>query len=306
MNPDDFLEHFPLIDSLDHEILMHRDSHFGGQFSIMLDYYRTGQKGIQPEFDLARIENLDKLEQQLKQNLAPLYLESSEIDKIADAREAYRRLKSLYEIKTIKSPYPRMIADLILAEEEEPAEEIKMIVREGDKIVPSLIELLKSEDFYDSLFPGYGQAPGLAVICLGLIGDKRALISLFETLGHGDFFDDEQVLRALKMIGEPAKQFLLRVVKGHPINEDNEKAAIALIQFKDEPEVAMTCFKYLQEPIVQKDPCLPTYLVLACEGLKGEAERDQFRALAKSESLPKQLREDMKVIVKAWEAEPST
>jgi len=29
---DSSFEHFPLVDALDHEILMHRDAHFGGLF----------------------------------------------------------------------------------------------------------------------------------------------------------------------------------------------------------------------------------------------------------------------------------
>jgi hypothetical protein len=303
METEESFEQFPLIDATDHEILMHREAHFGGQFPIMLEYYQQGGKGIQSEFEIERIEQLAKLEKQLRQDLAPLFLEGSEVERIADAKEAYKRLRTLYEMKNLRSAYPRLIADLILAEDEDAQAEIDAIVAEKEKIVPSLIELLRSEDFYDPLFPGYGLAPGLAVQCLGQIGDKRAIISLFEALGQGDFFDDEQILRALKQIGEPAKQFLLRVVKGHPINEDNERAAIGLIQFKDDPEVTETCFKLLQDSAVQKDPCLPTYLVMVCEGLKDPDKRQSFQALAKEAHLPHQLKEDIKVILRDWDLE---
>ena len=74
--------------------------------------------------------------------------------------------------------------------------------------MPALIDLLRNEDFYDPLFPGYGEAPVLAAKCLGLIGDKRAIISLFEAIGEGDFFNEDIILDALHVIGNPARDFL--------------------------------------------------------------------------------------------------
>jgi hypothetical protein len=296
-------ENFPLVDSIDHEILMHRDVHFGGKFPIMLDYYRQEGKGVQPEFDIVRIERLALLEEQLKQNLAALFLAAPEIQKVADAREAYKQLRAIYQVKKPKTPYPRLIADLILSEEEEPEAEISAIVAEKDKIVPTLIDILRSEELYDPLFPGYGQAPFLAIQCLGRIGDKRAIISLFEALGEGDFFADDQIVKALKAIGEPARDFLLHVLNGRPINEDNEKAAIALIAFKEDEGVANYCFDLLQKPDVQKDPCLPTYLVLACAGLKDPVRRQALKVMALDSHLPSLLREDIKVLMHDWEQE---
>lgn len=293
-------EEFPLVDAIDHEILMHRDAHYGGQFSIMLDYYRKEGKGVQPEFDIARIERLSVIEEELKQNLAALFLAAPEIQKVADAREKYQKLREIYEIKRIKSPYPRLIADLILSEEEEPEIEIEAIVAEKDKIVTSLIDLLRSEEMYDPLFPGYGQAPFLAVQCLGRIGDKRAIITLFEALGQGDFFADDQIIKALKAIGNPALEFLLHVVKGRPINEDNEKAAIALIAFKEDEAVANCCLELLNDADVRKDPCLPTYLVLCCSGLKDPVKRQIFRVMSKDLSFLSTLREDMKGVMNDW------
>lgn len=299
--PEEF-EQFPLIDAIDHEILMHRDVHFGGKFPIMLEYYRQQGKGIQPDFSIERIERLAMLETQMQQNLAALTLAGNEAEKVAEAKSAYKRLRDIYEVKKAANKIPQLIADLILSEEEEPQAEINAIVSEKDKIVPALIDLLKTEEFHDPLFPGYGEAPALAVKCLGLIGDKRAIISLFEDLGHGDFFADDQVVEALKAIGEPAKTFLLRVLAGRPLNEDNEKAAIALIAFREDPQVASTCFDLLQQPDVQKDPCLSTYLVLTCEGLEIGSKREAFIEMTRQDRLPKQLREDMKAIIKGWKA----
>ena len=98
-------EHFPLVDAIDHEILMHRDTHFGGQFPLMLDYYRSEEKGVQPEFEIARIEKLAALEEKLQQNLAALFLVSAEAEKVADAREAYQTLRAIYEVKKPISPF---------------------------------------------------------------------------------------------------------------------------------------------------------------------------------------------------------
>jgi len=302
MNADSspLFDHFPVIDAVDHQILMHRDVHFGGLFSVMLDYYRQERKGIQPEFSLSRIERLAALQEGFRENLAALFLAAHEIQQVADARDAYRKLRAIYEVKNAKTFHPRLMADLILSEEGEPEGEIAAIAAEKEKIVPSLLDLLRSEAFYDPLFPGYGQAPMLAVECLSRIGDKRAIISLFEALGQGDFFADDQIIKALKAIGMPARDFLLHVLKGRPLNEDNEKAVIALIAFKDDEEVARHCFDLLQEPDVQKDPCLPTYLILASAGLKDPVQRKTFEALAKDPHFFPLLSKDIKGIVHDW------
>lgn len=302
---DPSFEHFPLIDALDHEILMHREAHFGGQFSIMLDYYRQEGKGVQPEFNLAKIERLAALEAQMNQNLAALFLEGHEMQKVADARQMYQKLRNIYEVKNPKNPSPRLIADLIFSEEEEPIAEMDALVAQREQSVLPLIDLLCNEELHDPLFPGYGLAPALAVECLGRIGDKRAIVALFQALGQGDFFADDQILKAFKAIGVPAREFLLRVLQKRPLNEDNEKAAIALVPFQEEEEVAVAAFHLLQQRDVQEDPCLPIYLVLICAGLKNEEERRSFIEMAKTQDLPKSLQQDMKEIIQEWEGKKS-
>lgn len=299
MTPEAPFEHFPLADAIDHEILMHRDAHFGGLFSIMLEYYREEGKGVQPDFTIKRIERLALLEDQLKENLAALFLTSQEAQKVADAREAYANLRAIYAVKNPKNIQPRLIADLILTEDEEGEEEVKAIAAEKEKIVPALIELLGNEQFHDPLFPGYGLASPLIVKCLGAIGDKKAIIALFEALGKDDFFTDEQILKAIKLIGDPAKAFLLKVLARRPLNEDNERAAIALVAFKDDPEVASFCLELLRQPDIQKDLCLSTYCALACAGLQDPSQREAYKAMA--EKLDKSsLKEDMKSIIREW------
>lgn len=291
---------FPVADSKDHAILMHRDAHFGGNFDFMLKYYASGGKGMSPAFDIEQIQALAEVEKKAQANLASLMLSGPEAERVALAREAYKKLRKVYETHVKISENARLIADLILSEEEHPQAEIDAIANKKEAIVPLLIDLLRSEDFSDPLFPGYGFAPSLAAECLGKIGDKRAIISLFESIGAFDYFDEEIALSALKKIGEPAKAFLLKVLQGKPINEDNERAAIALIPFKDDEEVAKTCLKMLQDPDFKKDLALSTYLVLACEGLKSQADKDLFKTLSNDKSLPKELLQDMATISKLW------
>jgi hypothetical protein len=297
---EDFVD-YPLADSLDKMILMHRDAHFSGSFDFMLDYYRKGGKGVCPDFDIKRLEELAAYEKNLGQNLSAVMLSGAEAEKVSEAKESYKKLRDLYEKPPGKNKNPLLIADLILAEEENPERELAAIVAAKETIVPALIELLRAETFYDPLFPGYGLAPNLAAESLKRIGDKRAIISLFESIGGNEFFDEDISLEAIKAIGEPAKTFLLKVLHGRPLNEDNERAAIALVQFKEDPEVAITCFRMLQEPDVLKDIPLSTYLILACEGLENTPYQEEFKALLKNAKLPKMLQKDIEAIIHAWE-----
>ncbi len=288
----------PIIEAVDSQIVMHREAHFAGQFSDMLEYYMQGGKGVCADFELKRIQELADIEVRLKENLAGVLLSAADADKIAAARQMYQDLREICEVKNPRNKYPRFIAELILAEEEFPEKEIQAIMAEKSAIVPDLIALLRSEEMYDPLFPGYGLAPQLVAQCLGLIGDKRAVIALFEILGDDDFFFEEGTLRALKAVGEPAKNFLLMVVKGRPYNQDNVTAALALLQFKELPEVALACFALLQLPEVQANLPLATYLVLACEGLLSAAERQAFLSL--SATMKGMLRRDMEAIAHIW------
>lgn len=294
------LEEFPVTNAMDIAILMHRDAHFGGRFDVMLDYYGKGGKGVNPEFDIDRMILLSEYEKKINQNLAGLLLSGPDAERVAEAKEAYKKLRDLYDNEKPYNKIPLLIADLILSEEEEPKEEIDAIVKEKGLAVKALLELLRSEDFHDPLFPGYGLAPNLAVTCLGLIGDKRAIVTLFESIGSGDFFDEDMALSALRAIGAPAKEFLLKVLNGRPLNMDNEKAAIALITFKDDPEVANACLNLLKDPEVRKQTLLATYLVLACEGLAEEEQKQEFVELMNDEKTPKGLKRDMLVLSKTW------
>ncbi len=288
-----------ITDTDDLAILMHREVHFGGNFALMLDYYRKGGKGVMPEFEIKRIEALAEEELRIGKNLAPLLLTAKEAEEIKAAKDAYEGLRELYSAKSTKNKLPLLIADLILSEEEEPEKEIEALLAEK-AVVPYLIDVVRSEDLYNPLFPGYGKAYKYAAKALSRTGDKRALIALFESIGRGDFFDDEVCLRALYSIGEPAKTFLLRILTSTPINEDNERAGIALIAFKDDSEVTSTCFNFLKTLDLKQEIALATYLILICEGITDPALRKEFETFSKLPSIPKELRLDFKTILDGW------
>lgn len=294
------VENFPLNDETIHQVLMHREIHFGGQFPFMIEYYEEGGKGVQREFSLDMIRQLQQVEKKLGQNLAAVVLSGPEAETIRQAKEIYDRLSSLYENPSKENHHATLIADLILTENEDPQSEIEAIVNEQSDIVPALIQIIRSEELYNPLFPGYGEAPHLAIQCLERIGDERAMLSLFEMIGRNDVFEEESALRALQAIGEPAKDFLLKIVNSQPITEDNERAAIALIHFKNDPIVASTCFQLILNPQTRKITPLSTYLALACEGLKNTNEREQFQELLSDPATPSILEPDLKHIASTW------
>lgn len=299
---DNDVEQFPIAYSIDNLILMHRDAHFGGDFNIMLDYYKKNGRGTSMEFDVERIQALADTQHAEGKDLSPIMLSGAEAEKVAHARQLYKDLRELCESDSKQNIIPKLIAELILSEDEEIATIEQAVVAEKTAIVPALIELLRSEEFYDPLSPGYGQAPTLAAECLGKIGDKRAIISLFEAIGSGNFFNEDIVLSSLKAIGEPAKAFLLKVLQGKPLTGDNDQAAVALIIFKDHPEVSSICLKMLQELDIQKHLHLATYLVLACEGLSTLKEQKDLLALGEKPSTPKNIRQDILAISKIWDS----
>jgi len=293
-------EEIGLTDAQDTLIIMHRDAHFGGNFPLMIEYYEKGGKGVNEEFDLERIKELALLEKEMNQNLAGTLLSGADAEKVASARDAYNTLRDLYESESPYSKHPKLIADLILSEQEDPDEEIQAIVKEKGSIVNALVDLVHSENFHDALFPGYGKAPALAAKCLGLIGDKKGIITLFESLNGEDFFNEEIALKALKSIGEPAKEFLLRVLHARPVTSDNEKAALALIQFKEDPQVQKTALEMLEEPTVRNNPLLPVYLSLIFEETKDSALQKRFRELLEDAATPKTLRREMEMVAKSF------
>jgi hypothetical protein len=290
---------YGLVDSIDAEILMHRDAHFSGQFVFMLEHYHLGQQGCQPEFSLERIEALARWQSQQGEDIAPQLLSGMQAERVARARDAYRKLRAIYEMDG-ENTLPRLVADLVLSEDAEPDAEIAAIVEAGEAIVPHLLQLLNSDSFRDPLFPGYGVAPELAAECLGKIGAEQAVVPLFELIGRVEVELEECVLRALAQIAAPARSFLRKVLANEPITEDNERAALALMAMGPEEDVAQDCLRLLEKPAFLAQPKLNPHLVLGCEGLQEESERKRFAALLALETFPDCLRADAELIQRSW------
>lgn len=292
------MDEFPLEDELDHTILMHRDAHFGGSFSLMLSYYKGEGKGILPDIEIERIEYLESMEKAANTNLSEIYLDDAEKEEVLRAKEKYWTLRSIYE-KGSSDSIACLIADLILSEKDEPEEEIAQLVNKGKDAVPALIDLISQIDFYNPLFPGYGTAPASAARALGLIGDPRAIAPLFEALGKGDFFTEEAIVGALHSLGKPAQDFLLKRLCAAPITQENEHAAIALSHHAD-PEIASASFALLRSLDIKKYPRLAMYLVLSCIELKSPEEREAFKKMSMDGAIPSDIREEIVSISYNW------
>lgn len=284
---------FPLIDATDHEILMHKEVHFGGSFSIMIDYYAEDNKGCLEEFSQERIEILAEIEQKEGINLAQEMLTEEEKALVARAQEKYMSLKKIYELPF--SP-AHLLADLILSEDIDAQEEIKELCNHP-KIIPLLVHVIQEEDLYHSLFPGYGFAPFHAIECLGKLQAKEAIIPIFEALSKTDFFGEETIFSALFQIGNAAKEFLLQKLQKTPITKDNENAALALSWFQEDKEVSSTCFQLLLEPSTQEKPRFFSYLLLSCTDLD-EKKQKTATELSELPSLSLECKEELQWILK--------
>lgn len=303
----DFVEvSCPLVDALDNEIIMHRDSHFGGNFSIMLQYYENDGVGVNPDLDLSRIKALAKLEEGLGKNIAGEVLSASEAEFVAKSRKSYRSLREIYELKNHENKCPVLIADLILTEEEGAGKEIQAVIQEGPVMLPFLINLLRNDEFQNPLFPGYGLAPSLAAKCIGRLGDERGVAPLFEVIGKENEELEFCAIEALKRIGEPSKEFLLKVLKTPPLSRDNQNASMVLsLAFGGDERVAMECFSFLKRE-GRLEKMVEVFLIHACAGLKG-GDREAFKIWSSSsKDLGSDVYRDLQALFKDWEEEEDT
>ncbi len=240
------MEDFNLIEEELQEILLHRDCHFAGQFPVMLDYYRHGGKGVC--FEVSEIESAMAIEKGAGENLAPLLFSESDMKQVAKVRMLYQGLREICEQEDPKNPHPKLIAELMMAEEEDEAEALEAVVARGGEIIPELIQLATHEEFGSPLFPGYGKAPLLAIRALGQVGDRRAIIPLFEQIGSDNWEIEGAALEALGQLGEEVYPFLISVLQGRPITQDTERAVVALTSLPTRPEVEEALTTLLAEP----------------------------------------------------------
>lgn len=293
------MNEIPLLDALDIEILMHRDIHFGGNFEIMLDYYKEERVGIMQDFDIQRIAQLAHIEREVGKNLAETILSEATHLEIEKAKQLYLDLREVYEQES-PNPNSLAISNLILSEAEMPQEEIDAVVERGEEIVPLLIDLINSEMFYDPLNPGYGRAPVFAAQALGTLGDDKALPALFHAMGRENFFTDEAMISAIKSFGQKAKTFLIKALNTKPYSKDNDHAAICLLEFSDDPVIAKACLKLLIDTDVFKRPNLVAYLIFGCAGLREESERQCFKEIQAQQKPNSELFREMEIIRNNW------
>lgn len=288
----------PLTDELDLDILMHKEVHFGGSFPLMLEYYEQDGVGVVPDFSLKRIRQLMQEEERSQQSLALSLLPSSALAAVEDAKHVYLSLRSIYEYPT-SPPLSLAVTDLILSEEDTPQEEINALCAHGSAAVGPLIDLIKTDTFYNPLYPGYGRAPMLAAQCLAKIHDPRAIPALFEALGQENFFADDAMISALMSFGKEAVDFLLQRVVHKPFGQENEHAAIALSSFPEEYRISKLCLHLLQDPDLKKHSTLANYLILGCAALKTPEEKKLFLSLRNQ--FPGMTKYEMDLIAKNWE-----
>lgn len=287
----------PLLDAIDLEILMHRDIHFGGNFSLMLEYYEKDGVGVMPDFSISKIKKLLKEEEKLSQNLSDILLPYQAKETVVEAKDVYFSLREVYETKPFKE-IAIHLSDLILSEKDYPKKEIEALVKQGKVAVKPLIDLLLTDKFYDPLFPGYGRAPIFAAEILGKIQDEKAIPALFEALGQENFFTDEAIISALASFGKKSQDFLLKRLSAKPLSKDNEHAAMALTSMAENAEIGKECLNLLKDPELKAHETLSNYLILGCSGLEDKEDKDEFKKLA--EGFSGILKHEMNLIAKSW------
>jgi len=251
----------PLLDETDKEILMHRDAHFSSSFSAMIDYYRDPEaKGINENIGIERIIFLEKVQQGLKKDLAPILIGGRDAEKVAIAKKMYRELA---EVSTASSPEGKL-AEALLSEKsvEESVEELLPIVANRPEM---LTPLACSEYFSDPLFPSYGTGAKLAVVLLGRLRYEKAIEPLFHLIGSfSDFSTETAVLHALRQMGEPVRTMAMKKAASLPLTKDNERAVLILMEFLPDEEIT-ELFRHCLKIPGDRD-LFRSYLSLGLEG----------------------------------------
>jgi hypothetical protein len=286
----------PLLNTIDIEILMHREAHYGGSFEVMIAYYERGGVGVMPDFSITRLKELETIENQQNSNLARELIPPAEMEQVEKAQQIYIDLRKVYGSQQ-PNDISTLISDLILSEEDNPLPEINALVRKGDAVLQPLVDLLHSNTFYLPLYPGYGRSPILAAETLSKLGNIKAIPALFEAMGQENFFTDDAMIIALSKFGDDARTFLLKMLRKKPFNKDNEHAAIALTGMEDHPAVGQTCLEILEKD----NPFFSQYLVFGCSGLVNPESRAKFKSLTTSDQYPKYIKDEMAIIIKNWQ-----
>ncbi len=288
------IEELPLLEEEDRDILMHRDAHFGKNFGLMLQHYEDEGIGAVLDVEPERIAALMQLEESLGKNLAPYLLQGPDAEKVAQSIKLYKALSEQLHNKA-KAPLVAAISELILSEETQETA-AKKAVKVGPKLIPYLMQLLQTPILYDPLFPGYGQAPIRACLALGTLQAKEAIKLLFGLIGTEDFDTENASIQALRLIGDPAKEFCLAQLASRPITKNNERAAIALSSMDYDYRIALALLEELEDPQIQKLDSLTSYLVIGVAKIPADLKERFMKVAAK---LPSGAREELTTILKS-------
>lgn len=284
----------PLLDTIDLEILMHKDAHFGGSYAVMIDYYLEDGLGVQEEFSIERIKELEAFDKE--GNLSEEILPELAKNDVTFSKDLYAKLKNCYEQD---DELLQKLSDLILTESYEPREEIEALSNFHQRAVKPLLEIIIQDHFYNPLNPGYAKAPINAALTLKKIGDPKAIPYLFNALGKS-FTVDEVLIDTLISFGSAGEEFLQGRLKGTPYTKDNYLAALALSSFAVNDETAKIALSLLEEPSTFSRSSYTSYLICICEGLENDEDRNKFTQIANSSGLKKNLADEMKIILSFW------
>jgi hypothetical protein len=288
------MDNIPFLNTVDLEILKHKDSHFGGSFKVMLDYYRSDGVGVQEDFDIERIQDLADFDKD--GHLSAEILPDHAKNEVFFSKELYKKLKSCYDKE---EPFVRKLADLILTESWDPSEEIEALAECKQAAIKPLIEIVSQDHFYNPLNPGYGRAPINAALTLKKIGNTDAIAHLYNALGKS-FSTDEILINTLISFGERAEDFLRARLEGSPYTKDNYLAAMVLSSFPTSEQTAKLALDLLSKKQTHAHSSYVSYLICICEGLKTSSDREMFIQLSKNEDLSKNIASEMALVISFW------
>jgi len=288
-------ERLSVFDEEDKEILMHKEAHFAGSFPLMIECYKKNGKGAVLDTSLTRLQTLFAKEKELNTSLAPFFLSGADAEMVAASKKLYTQLALLFEQDA--PPLSKAIASLILAEKKEEKEALKEVLEYQEKAIDLLIDVLKTPQLLNPLFPGYGKTPLLAGDALGILQAEKAIPHLFALSLEEDPAFEECARKNLKKIGTKAKDFLKKILEKTPISKAHESALFCLSSFSS-PSLSSFFFSLLQEKYTELPFAL--YLALGCE-LLPQKQQEELKIFAKKPDLPDSLEKELQFLIKTWD-----
>ena len=108
------------------------------------------------------------------------------------------------------------------------------------------------------------------------------------------------MIKALSSFGKKSKTFLINALKHKPYSKNNEHAAICLLEFSDDPEIATHCLNALKEIKHVTNNPFATYLVFGCASLEKNQERQEFKDLLANIEPKSDLAREMQIVASNW------